>query len=103
MKKLVQAITVFLAATALASSACAQQGGGGGSAARSACRDDAKKFCSDVQPGGGRIINCLEDHSKEVSDACYDVLQKFEDRKKHGGDDSSGSGDDKGEDSKPSN
>ncbi len=92
MKKIFRALAIALAATALASSACAQQGAGGGaSAVRSACFDDAKKFCSDVEPGGGRIIGCLEDHSKELSDACYDVLQKFEDMRKKrqgGGDDS---------------
>ena len=38
------------------------------------CEEDAKTFCSGVQPGGGRIINCLKDHSKEISQGCYDCM-----------------------------
>lgn len=37
---------------------------------RAACSDDAQKFCSSVQPGGGRIIACLKEHKSEVSDRC---------------------------------
>ncbi len=44
---------------------------------REACRDDAKTFCKGIQPGGGRILDCLEDHYKEISDACYSALQKM--------------------------
>jgi hypothetical protein len=41
-----------------------------------ACRQDVQKLCAGVQPGGGRIVNCLLDHQKDLSDACYDVLSK---------------------------
>ena len=44
---------------------------------RQICREDAKKYCADVQPGGGRIKNCLMDHSQELSQNCYDVLAKM--------------------------
>jgi len=44
---------------------------------RVACREDAHSFCADVQPGGGRIINCLQDHYKELSDECYTALQNI--------------------------
>ncbi len=44
---------------------------------REACREDARSFCSNVQPGGGRIKDCLLDHYKEVSDDCYDALQSL--------------------------
>ncbi len=50
-----------------------QQGGG----PREACRNDAQNFCHDVQPGGGRIIQCLKDHFKEISDSCYQALQNM--------------------------
>ena len=40
------------------------------------CRQDAQRFCKDVQPGGGRIVDCLLDHQKDLSDACYDTLAK---------------------------
>ena len=39
-------------------------------AAREACQPDVAKFCSDVQPGGGRIAACLKQHAAEISDAC---------------------------------
>jgi len=52
--------------------------GGPPAAMRQACKDDVKSFCSDVQPGGGRIIRCLHDHYKAISDGCYAVLQKLD-------------------------
>ena len=52
-----------------------------------ACRDDTRQFCSDIQPGGGRVINCLMDHQKDVSDACYDSLSKRGKRKDSGTED----------------
>jgi hypothetical protein len=39
-------------------------------ALRAACGDDAQKFCAGVQPGGGRIIECLKAHKNELSDRC---------------------------------
>ena len=39
-------------------------------AAQAACQGDVQKLCSGVQPGGGRIINCLVQHKDSVSDAC---------------------------------
>jgi hypothetical protein len=39
-----------------------------------ACKSDAERFCNGVQPGGGRIVRCLMDHSQELSDGCYDLL-----------------------------
>ena len=43
---------------------------------KNACQADAKQFCSTVEPGGGRIKECLLDHFKDVSDECYGTLQK---------------------------
>jgi Cysteine rich repeat len=34
------------------------------------CADDARKFCSDVPTGGGRVIACLKQHKDSLSDQC---------------------------------
>jgi hypothetical protein len=47
-----------------------------GSNEQRACRQDAQRYCKGVQPGGGRIVNCLLDHQNDISDACYAVLEK---------------------------
>jgi hypothetical protein len=39
-------------------------------AIRAACADDAKKFCANVQPGGGRIVACLKEHKDSLSEGC---------------------------------
>jgi len=42
---------------------------------RQACKDDVTKFCKDVKVGGGRIIDCLHEHSDEVSPNCKSRLK----------------------------
>lgn len=37
---------------------------------RQNCKDDVDKFCKDINPGGGRIINCLKTHEAELNPAC---------------------------------
>lgn len=37
---------------------------------RGACRADAEKFCKDVQPGEGRMAQCLARHESELSESC---------------------------------
>jgi cysteine rich repeat protein len=51
---------------------------------REACEADIKQFCSNVKPGGGRIVQCLEQHQKEVSQGCNQLLEKHESRKGKG-------------------
>ena len=41
---------------------------------RAACADDAKRFCADVAPGGGRKIACLRRHQSELSPTCQQAL-----------------------------
>lgn len=45
------------------------QGGG-------ACAGDIAKFCKDLQPGGGRIANCLKEHQTELSPECQEKWLK---------------------------
>lgn len=34
------------------------------------CTQEREKFCKNVQSGGGRIMNCLNEHKAELSDLC---------------------------------
>ena len=49
-----------------------------------ACKDDVKKLCGDVKPGGGDIHECLKQHEADLSQACKDNIaegkQKMKDK-----------------------
>jgi len=51
-----------------------------------ACKDDAKKFCANIKPGDGRMMDCMKQHEAELSQACKDnraeMKQKMEDKRK---------------------
>lgn len=44
--------------------------------AHHACADDIQKFCKDVKPGQGRIVNCLRDHQKDLSPTCRATMEQ---------------------------
>jgi hypothetical protein len=44
---------------------------------RSACGGDVRSLCAGVQPGGGRIVQCLATNAASLSPACKDVLSQF--------------------------
>jgi hypothetical protein len=44
-------------------------------ACEEACSGDVAQFCKEVQPGGGRILNCLRGHDKELSPSCTAKLE----------------------------
>ncbi|WP_213739224.1 cysteine rich repeat-containing protein [Bradyrhizobium sp. dw_411] len=44
---------------------------------RSGCGEDARALCSDVPPGGGRIMQCLAGQPASLSPACSGVLSQF--------------------------
>jgi hypothetical protein len=44
------------------------------------CAADAKKFCGDVKPGGGRIVKCMKSHESELTPACQADMKKAEER-----------------------
>jgi hypothetical protein len=39
-----------------------------------ACEGDIKTHCASVQPGGGRILNCLKQHEAALTPACKGQL-----------------------------
>jgi len=43
---------------------------------KEACQGDVTKFCNDVPPGGGRILQCLKGHEVELSPACKAKMTK---------------------------
>jgi len=40
------------------------------------CRADYNRLCSGVQPGGGRIVACLQSHVGDLTPRCRDALPK---------------------------
>jgi hypothetical protein len=49
------------------------------------CADEMEKFCKDVRPGEGRIVQCLRDHDSELSTVCREkvkaVVRRLEEAK----------------------
>lgn len=41
-----------------------------------ACKADKEKFCKDVKPGGGAVVNCMKEHRAKLSEACKATLEK---------------------------
>lgn len=56
---------------------------GGKPSGNQVCRQDAQQFCQGIQPGDGRIVDCLLDHQNDLSDACYGALGKRKHQGRH--------------------
>jgi len=41
-----------------------------------ACRTDFDRLCSDVTPGGGRILACLQSHAGQLTSPCAQALPR---------------------------
>ena len=41
---------------------------------RGACGADYQKFCTGTQPGGGRVVACLNAHRDQISAACKKAI-----------------------------
>ena len=48
--------------------------GRGGAKLRAACDQDLQQFCVGVQPGEGRLVQCLSSHTNELSAACGNMI-----------------------------
>ncbi|HEX9136877.1 MAG TPA: cysteine rich repeat-containing protein, partial [Nitrospirota bacterium] len=44
------------------------------------CAEDAAKYCKDVQPGQGRMAQCLKEHGNELSAACKEHIAQMKQR-----------------------
>jgi hypothetical protein len=40
------------------------------------CHDDVQKFCSGVQKGGGRILDCLKQNEGKLSPRCEAAMKR---------------------------
>lgn len=65
------AAAIILGTGLSAGSAMAQ----GKRAIAQACREDLAKFCSGVQPGGGRLKPCVKEHFRSFSPSCQAALR----------------------------
>lgn len=78
MNRTVRLACVAAVVTVVAGPAQAQQAGGGiAQELRQACQADMKKLCDGVQPGGGRLIQCLRSKQGEATPACQAALKKL--------------------------
>src|SRR5215831_11264728 len=65
-----RALLIGVAAGALTASAAAD--------ADSACLSDAKRFCSNIPNGEGRVLTCLQTRWMDLSSACQQEIQQFQ-------------------------
>ena len=52
-----------------------------GQGPRAACKADVEKWCSGIEPGGGRIVACLRQNDAQLSAPCKEALAKARARK----------------------
>lgn len=39
------------------------------------CGPDLEKYCASIEPGKGRLLNCLDKHDKQVSKRCKQAVK----------------------------
>ena len=44
-------------------------------AEREACQADFEKYCQGVEPGGGRVLECLGKHLDQLTPQCKSVVE----------------------------
>jgi hypothetical protein len=50
------------------------RGVGDGGKFRAACGEDVQRFCGGVQPGGGRLVQCLSSNTTKLSAECGNII-----------------------------
>ncbi|HEX3903791.1 MAG TPA: cysteine rich repeat-containing protein [Polyangia bacterium] len=43
---------------------------------REACHDDVERLCKEVEPGDGRLRECLRAHKDELSEGCKTAIRE---------------------------
>ncbi|SON57482.1 hypothetical protein HDIA_3941 [Hartmannibacter diazotrophicus] len=46
-------------------------------AVRNACEADIRRVCAGVQPGGGRILQCVQANAEQISLPCKETLAEI--------------------------
>jgi hypothetical protein len=70
-------IVLFLTAASTAALAAETQMEKELTALRTYCRSDVERLCKGIEPGGGRIKQCLMAHKEEMSVGCAKALQEL--------------------------
>jgi hypothetical protein len=42
------------------------------------CADEIEKYCKEIKPGGGRLLNCLKEHETELSVSCRRKISELQ-------------------------
>ena len=45
------------------------------------CREDLKKYCSDIKPGEGRLLNCIDKNQKNLSGRCTQAIKDVSEKR----------------------
>jgi hypothetical protein len=67
-------VVIIAAILLIATSSAMAQMRPGARAVLQACKPDIAHFCSQVQPGEGRIKACMKEHLPELSEPCKEGL-----------------------------
>jgi hypothetical protein len=68
--KSIRVILTFIMIVSAALSLILLNGMGAFAQGAGACAGDIQQFCQGVQPGGGRMVQCLTQHKQQLSPGC---------------------------------
>ena len=71
---LIATLICFSSSTVLAQNASSGMTGGM-HPMNSPCAADRQKYCKNVKPGGGRLIDCFVAHKEQLAPACRDRMK----------------------------